>query len=80
MEQQVDSKLKKIMNGMKCPKDFICTKARFTNLCKANDVGQEKYLECLEEQARQCSFSLTYGATFLCICPLRIHVAKELNK
>ena len=80
MDQQVDSKLRSIINRIKCPKDFICYKSDFENLCKANDVGQEKYIECLEEQSRQCAFSLTFGNTFLCTCPLRIYATKELNK
>ncbi len=80
MKQQVDSKLKRIMDGMRCPKDFICEKSGFKNLCKANYIEQGKCVECLDDKPRRCSFSLTFGDTFLCICPVRVHIAKEFDR
>ena len=80
MKQQVDSNLKRIMAGMSCTKDFICSKSGFKNLCKANYIEQWNYVECLDEKPRRCSFSLTFGDTFLCICPVRVHLAKEFDR
>ena len=80
MKQIVDSKLGKIMDGMQCPKDFICKKSGFKILCKANYVESGKCVECLDEKPKLCSFSLTFGGTFLCICPVRVYLAKELNR
>ena len=62
---------------MKCPKGFICNESGFKTLCKASYLGQDKYVECLDDKPRQCSFSLTFGHTFLCNCPLRVRMAKE---
>ena len=80
MKQLVDGKLKRIMDGMRCPKDFICKKSKFKNLCEANYYEKGECVECLDEKARQCSFSLTYGDAFLCICPVRVHIAKADNQ
>lgn len=77
---QTDSNLKRIIAGVKCQKDFICEKSGFKNLCKANHIKQGKYVECLDEKPKLCSFSLTFGDTFLCICPVRVHIAKEYDK
>ncbi len=80
MKQQVDSKLKRIMDKMTCPQDFICEKSGFENLCKANYIEHNKCVECLDENPKGCSFSLTFGDTFLCKCPVRVHIAKEFNR
>ncbi len=80
MKQQIDSKLKRIMDGMRCPKEFICTKTGFKNLCEVNYSEKGKCVECLAEKPRLCSFSLTFGDTFLCICPVRVHLAKEFDR
>ncbi len=80
MSLQVDSNLKRIMAGMRCAKDFICSKSGFKNLCKANYIEHGNLVECLDEKPRRCSFSLTFGDTFLCICPVRVYIAKELDR
>ena len=49
MKEEHRKKIKEIIGDMKCPKNFICVEAGFTNLCKAKDFGLERYLECLEE-------------------------------
>ena len=71
--------LAKIMAGMKCPKDFKCAAAGFKRLCKATDLGLERYLHCLEEDSTACSFALPFGSMRYCQCPLRVHLAKTLE-
>ena len=80
MEQNTDSQIKGIMADFKCPKDFICYKSGFKKLCKAKDIGLEEFLECLEENPWECVFSLSFGYSHLCRCPLRIYIAKKLKK
>lgn len=68
-----------IIGGMKCPKDFLCCESGFENLCKAHNRGLEGYLDCLEEKATGCGFSVPFGHGRLCTCPLRVYVGKNLR-
>ena len=47
---RIDKELEGIIDGVKCPKDFKCCRSGFKDLCKAQDVGIESFLECLEEE------------------------------
>lgn len=80
MKREVNSKLKKIMDGMQCPKDFACKQSGFKDLCEAHYIEPGKCVECLAEKPKRCSFSLTFGDTFLCICPVRVYLAKECDR
>jgi len=72
--------VKKIIEGMRCPKDFICTKSGVKQLCRAKDIEEEMCLECLEENSLDCPFVIDIEYTRLCCCPLRIYIAKILKK
>jgi hypothetical protein len=72
--------IEKIIDGMKCPKDFECAKLEFKHLCRARDVGLESYLECVAENPQDCKFSLFFGDGNFCHCPLRVYIAKRLKK
>jgi hypothetical protein len=72
--------IEKIIAGMECPKDFLCYKSGFNSLCKAEDIGVDSFLVCLEEKPQECNFSRSSEHRFLCKCPLRIYIAKELKK
>ncbi|MHC4751883.1 MAG: hypothetical protein ACYTFW_18665 [Planctomycetota bacterium] len=80
IEKKVKKKIKKIMAKMRCAKNFKCAESEFDVLCRAKDFGLEHYLECLEPEAQHCSFALCFGAGYLCSCPLRVYVSKNLNK
>jgi hypothetical protein len=75
-----NKKIKKILGDIKCPQEFCCMETGFDKSCKARDVGLEGYLECLEEDAAVCPFSVPYGSTHFCKCPLRIYICKNLGK
>jgi len=77
---RINNKIKEIIGGMKCPKDFICYKSGFEKLCKAEDVGKKSILLCLEENPIDCKFSLPIGSTYYCQCPLRVYLAKNLKR
>ncbi len=80
MEQDYRKELEAIINGMTCPKDFKCYQAGLEKLCKAKDIGLQSFLECLEEYPRDCKFSLMFGDSFFCNCPLRVYIGKNLKK
>ncbi len=80
MQQDSDKQIEEIIGQMKCPKDFRCWKSGLEVLCKARDIGQESFLECLEENPQECKFSLSFGYSYFCQCPLRVYIAKELKR
>jgi len=80
MDQNYKKEIEKIIGEMKCPIDFRCYKTGFENLCKAKDIGIESYLECLEKDPQRCKFSVSFGHSYFCHCPLRIYIAKKLKK
>jgi len=80
MQEDRKKEIEEIIGEMKCPKDFKCYKERFEDLCKAKDIGLRSFLECLEENPYECSFSVSFGRSYFCQCPLRVYIAKKLKK
>ena len=80
MEKDHEKKVKEIIVDITCSKDVKCYKQGFKSLCKAQDIGLNTLLECLEEPPNDCQFSLSYGGMFLCECPLRVYISKNLKK
>ena len=81
MREDYKRQIKEILGGTQCPKDFQCYKSGFENLCKAKDIGLESLLECLEEEVpKGCKFSIHFGDSYFCHCPLRVYIAKKLKK
>ena len=72
--------IEKIKSEMKCPKDFECCKSKSDNPCRTRDIGIKSFLECLQENPQGCEFSLLFGSSWLCQCPLQIHLAKKSKK
>jgi len=75
--QEHDSKIQEIMSGMQCPRDFECYKSGIENLCRAGIVGNAKLVECLEEKAKTCEHSFSFGLGYICKCTLRKYIAKN---
>jgi len=80
MEDSTKRKIEEIIGQMKCPKDFVCYKSGLKILCKAEDVGMQSYLKCLEENPSDCVFSMGYAESHYCTCPLRCYIAKKEGK
>lgn len=80
MEPDHEKEIREIIAAFDCPKDFVCYKSGFANLCEAKDTGCEPYLECFEEHREECVFLLSYANVHYCDCPLRLYVAKKLKK
>lgn len=79
-DEKVIQEIEKIMATMDCPKSFKCYKCGLKKLCKSKDFGMESFLECLEKNPHKCPFAVPFGNSFMCQCPLRIYIAKKLNK
>ena len=62
------------------PKDCKCYERGVGVRCKAEDVGIEWFVKCLEEDSFTCVFSVRYAYENYCRCPLRVYVAKELKE
>jgi hypothetical protein len=80
MEQDRYKEIEKIVGQSKCSKDFECYKSGLKTPCKAEDVGLESHLLCLEERPFKCKFSVVFGGLYYCSCPLHIYIAKKLKK
>ncbi len=80
MKKKHKGELRQILNGLKCSKDFLCYTSGLEKLCRATDIGLEKSLVCLESNPQDCKFSVRYGGSFFCQCPLRVYIAKKLQK
>lgn len=80
LDEEIEKGIAKIVGGLKCPKDFKCCRSSFETLCQAEDIGLDSYLECLEKNPRECTFSLSFGDGHFCKCPLRVYLAKNLEK
>ena len=80
METKQEMHIEEIMSVMTCPKDFECCKSGFVKLCNATDTGMEGFINCLEIEPEKCWFSVISDQSYLCQCPLRIYVAKNLSK
>jgi hypothetical protein len=80
MEQELENRIEDIISRFECSKGFTCCTQGFENLCKAKDVGFDSILECLEEDGVFCLFSIRHGNKYYCECPLRVYIAKNLDK
>jgi hypothetical protein len=78
--QDLRRQLQEIMGYFACPKGFECCNPEFDPPCKAQDVGLETFVECLEDDSYKCVFSICLGGEYLCKCPLRVYIAKKLKK
>jgi hypothetical protein len=80
MEEDQRKEIEEIINQFKCQRDFLCCKRDFEDLCKAEDIGLETFLKCLDEDPRSCPVSVPFGYGYLCECPLRMYICKKLKK
>jgi hypothetical protein len=80
MEHDLEKKLKEIIGELECPKGFKCCTEGLEKLCKAEELGPELLLACLEEDPTACPFSLHFGTRYYCECPLRVYIALKMKK
>lgn len=80
INEDFESQIKEAMDVTDCPKDFECYRNGFEKMCKVKLFGAKSLFTCHDENPQNCRMSLSYGNIFFCKCPLRILVAKKLNK
>lgn len=79
MDDDIKKQIDDIKKQMNCPKNFRCVTSNFQELCKAEDGGLEDYLICHDQNSSTCDFSLSFGFSHFCRCPLRIFIARKLG-
>ena len=61
-------------------RDFECYKSPFGVLCKAEDIGLESYVRCLEDNPEFCRFSVPFGYAHFCDSRVRVQICKKLGR
>jgi hypothetical protein len=80
MQQEHKKQIERLLPDISCPKLVQCYYTGLQVLCKARDVGLQSLVECLEENAYQCPFSLSLSGLNFCKCPIRVYIAKNIEK
>jgi hypothetical protein len=81
MDEKHKEEITEIINGLQCPKDFVCYTSGLKRLCRAEDIGLNTYIVCLEKNPQACNFfAVIFGDKHLCQCPLRVYIAKRMSK
>jgi hypothetical protein len=75
--QEQKKVIDEIIGELKCPKDFQCQKLGSDNLPRLKRAGQ--LLECLEQDAADCQWSVPFGFGYFCRCPLNNYIYNELK-
>ncbi len=70
-------RIEEIIGNMKCKRDFACYKSHFENFKNAKDTPMESFVECSNKDAWQCEYSLLFGSSYLCKCPLKVYILKK---
>jgi hypothetical protein len=78
MEQAYVQRIEQLIRD--CPEGSKCHNREVRNLCKARDLGMELFVECLEENPFECVCSVSFGDSWYCSCPPRVHIAKEFER
>jgi len=77
-KKDIKTRIEEIKGEINCPQNYKCIESGYENLCKTQDIRTEPYIECLDEHPDKCSFSIRFGSSYWCKCPLRIYIAEEL--
>jgi hypothetical protein len=80
MKKGHQKQIEKILDGLRCPKDYVCYTSGREILCRAEDIGLESFLVCLEKNPPECTFSVRFGDVYFCQCPLRVYIARKVTK
>ncbi len=76
-----------IMDNMSCKLDFACYKSPLDGICKA-EYNKNRLVCKISEMPIdkstlyfECEYRLYLGSNYyICKCPLRIYIAKKLNR
>ena len=68
-----------LLGALKCEKGLLCAESGSEVFCKAERIGSDTHMICLEKSPR-CSFQIDFGHGYMCKCPVRIFISKEFRK
>jgi len=71
--------VEKIVGRLQCPEDFYCYQSSHNWLSNREKRDGHPSSICLNEKLPGCNFSIPSQNNFLCKCPLRDYIAKELE-
>lgn len=69
--------LNRLMENLRCQKDYKCLENGLKDLCNAKDIDLINYIECLESVDSVCSFKLKVKKCSYCDCPIRVYISKH---
>ncbi len=73
MEDQ-SKKIEEIKKNMKCKWKFKCEDDSL--FCKIKDIGMNSFLVCLDSKVDLCKYSIHFGNSYFCSCPLKFYLNK----
>ena len=74
MDRELKKEMEKLLEN--CPEGCKCRQRGIENLCSAQDVGMEGFVECLEKTPLDCFHRIVFGRANYCSCPPRVSIAK----
>jgi hypothetical protein len=80
MEHAHIQEVEKRIYGLRLHKDCRWFQPGSGFTCKAEDVGLDLYVECLEKNSNECPFSMSYADSHYCTSAARVYIAKILEK
>ena len=63
-----------------CKRDLACYNSNFQDVAKGTVINGGQAVECLEKGAKTCNYSIPFGLSYFCNCPMRQYIAQKLNK
>lgn len=72
--------LERIIDDQDCDGELKCYDSNFEPTCMADDFGVRSLLECREKNPEKCKSAILFGNTYLCKCPVRIHIKRTSGK
>ena len=79
MSQEKTAEIDRIRECMRCERDCGCCRSGFTQMGRVRLLADGNLLDCLEERAATCRFSVAFGDGYFCRCPLRTHIATTFH-
>jgi len=67
----------KIMEEIPCEHNFACYYSPNGDICKAQDIGIDGFLNCQDDHTDFCLHRLDFGYSKFCSCPMNNYIIKN---
>ncbi len=74
------NELNKLKEKINCSKKYRCINDSIKDPCEAKYHAVSNLMKCPDIQSKFCEFSIPFGATYACKCPLRKLIAMNFKK